>query len=148
MPSATRYVGHITRRVEDLATDASISILVVEDCSTMTRIIVSLLQQLGFKNVDSAAGGSSALIRMRQKRYDLVMSDWNMTPMSGYDLLCAIRADPPLSKTRFIMVTGETKAQHVIAAKEAGADNYIVKPFTAEILQQKIHAFFSETVVA
>ena len=131
-----------------MATDASISILVVDDCSTMTRIIVNLHKQLGFKNVDSAAGGSSALIRMRQKRYDLVMSDWNMAPMSGYDLLCAIRADPLLSKTRFIMVTAETKAQHVIAAKEAGADNYIVKPFSAETLQQKIQAVFSEAVVA
>ena len=130
-----------------MAFDTSISILVVDDQSTMTRIIARFLEQLGFKNVDAAAGGSTALGKLREKQYGLVISDWNMAPMTGYDLLCAIRADPMLRKTRFIMVTAESKAQNVIAAKEAGCDNYIVKPFTLETLRQKLQSVFSDAPV-
>jgi len=111
----------------------------------MVRIARNLLKQLGFDNVDEAAGGSSALAKMREKPYDLVISDWNMEPMSGIDLLREIRADPGFQQTRFIMVTAESNSQNVIAARDAGADNYILKPFTRETLQQKIQSVFSQT---
>ena len=120
------------------------SILVVDDYNTMIRIIRNLLKQLGFENVDDATDGTSALAKMRQKSYSLVISDWNMTPMTGYDLLRQIRADPGLSTTRFIMITAESKTDNVIAAKKAGVDNYIVKPFNAQTLQHKIQAVFPD----
>lgn len=126
-----------------MAIDAPISILVVDDSSTMARIISNLLQQLGFKNVDEAPGASSALAMMRKKHYDLVISDWNMEPMTGYDLLREIRADQKIRTTRFIMVTSESRQDNVVAAKGAGADNYIVKPFNAETLHQKIKSVFA-----
>ena len=127
--------------------DASMSILIVDDYNTMVRIIRNLLKQLGFDNVDEANDGSAALAKMREKKYELVISDWNMTPMTGYELLREIRADPILRASRFIMVTAESKTDNVIAAKKAGVDNYIVKPFNAQTLQHKIHAVFSDTPV-
>jgi len=130
-----------------MATDPSMAILVVDDFSTMVRIVRNLLKQLGFDNVDEAAGGSSALAKMREKPYDLVISDWNMEPMSGDDLLREIRAHPVFQQTRFIMVTAESNSQNVIAARDAGADNYILKPFTRETLQQKIQSVFSQTAL-
>ena len=130
-----------------MAVDASMSILVVDDYNTMIRIIRNLLKQLGFENVDDATDGTSALAKMRQKSYSLVISDWNMTPMTGYDLLRQIRADPGLSTTRFIMITAESKTDNVIAAKKAGVDNYIVKPFNAQTLQHKIQAVFPDMPV-
>ena len=130
-----------------MAVDASMSILVVDDYNTMIRIIRNLLKQLGFENVDDATDGSSALAKMRQKSYSLVISDWNMAPMAGYDLLRQIRADPGLSTTRFIMITAESKTDNVIAAKKAGVDNYIVKPFNAQTLQHKIQAVFPDMPV-
>jgi len=129
-----------------MALDASMSILVVDDYNTMIRIIRNLLKQLGFENVDDANDGMSALAKMREKPYSLVISDWNMTPMTGYDLLREIRSDPALQDTRFIMITAESKTDNVIAAKKAGVDNYIVKPFNAQTLQHKIQAVFSEPV--
>jgi two-component system chemotaxis response regulator CheY len=128
-----------------MAADASMSILIVDDYNTMIRIIRNLLKQLGFENVDDANDGSSALAKMREKSYGLVISDWNMTPMTGYDLLREIRSDPVLRATRFIMVTAESKTDNVIAAKKAGVDNYIVKPFNAQTLQHKIQSVFAET---
>jgi two-component system chemotaxis response regulator CheY len=130
-----------------MAADASMSILIVDDYNTMIRIIRNLLKQLGFNNVDEATDGTAALAKMREKQYGLVISDWNMTPMTGYDLLREIRADPALSATRFIMVTAESKTDNVIAAKKAGVDNYIVKPFNAQTLQHKIHSVFPDTPV-
>jgi len=127
-----------------MAADASMSILIVDDYNTMIRIIRNLLKQLGFNNVDEANDGSAALAKMREKSYGLVISDWNMTPMTGYDLLREIRADPVLCATRFIMVTAESKTDNVIAAKKAGVDNYIVKPFNAQTLQHKIQAVFPD----
>jgi two-component system chemotaxis response regulator CheY len=127
-----------------MAVDVSMPILVVDDYNTMIRIIRNLLKQLGFENVDDANDGSSALAKMREKSYGLVISDWNMTPMSGYDLLREIRADPTLSRTPFIMVTAESKTDNVIAAKKAGVDNYIVKPFNAQTLQHKIQSVFPD----
>ena len=127
-----------------MAFDSSISVLIVDDASTMAHIIRNLLHRIGFKDVDEASGGSSALAKMKLKRYGLVISDWNMEPMTGIDLLRQVRADPGLSKTPFIMVTAESRREHVIAAKEAGANNYIVKPFNAQTLQTKIEAVLAE----
>jgi two-component system, chemotaxis family, chemotaxis protein CheY len=124
--------------------DKTISILVVDDYSTMVRIIRNLLRQIGFENVDDANNGTSALTKLRTKSYGLVISDWNMEPMTGYDLLREIRADPALAKTPFIMVTAESKTENVIAAKKAGVDNYIVKPFNAQTLHHKIQSVFPE----
>jgi two-component system chemotaxis response regulator CheY len=127
-----------------MAVDMSIPVLVVDDYNTMIRIIRNLLKQLGFDDIDDAADGSAALAKMREKRYGLVISDWNMEPMTGYELLKEVRADPSLAKTPFIMVTAESKTENVIAAKKAGVNNYIVKPFNAQTLQTKIEAVFAE----
>jgi two-component system, chemotaxis family, chemotaxis protein CheY len=128
----------------EMAVDLSMSILIVDDYSTMVRIIRNLLRQIGFHDVDDAPDGTSALAKMRGKRYALVISDWNMEPMSGYDLLRQVRSDQALCKTPFIMVTAESKTDNVIAAKKAGVDNYIVKPFNAQTLQHKIAAVFPD----
>ena len=127
-----------------MAIDMSMPVLVVDDYNTMIRIIRNLLKQLGFENVDDASDGSSAIAKMRDKRYGLVISDWNMEPMTGYELLKEVRADPGLNKTPFIMVTAESKTENVIAAKKAGVNNYIVKPFNAQTLKTKIEAVFAE----
>jgi two-component system, chemotaxis family, chemotaxis protein CheY len=127
-----------------MSVDLTMPVLVVDDYSTMIRIIRNLLKQLGFEDVDEANDGSTALAKMRQKRYGLVISDWNMEPMTGYELLKEVRGDPGLSKTPFIMVTAESKTENVIAAKKAGVDNYIVKPFNAQTLKAKIDAVFTE----
>jgi two-component system, chemotaxis family, chemotaxis protein CheY len=119
-------------------------VLVVDDYSTMVRIIRNLLHQLGFSDVDDANDGAAALAKMRAKRYGLVISDWNMEPMSGYELLLQVRADPALGETPFIMVTAESKTDNVIAARKAGVNNYIVKPFNAQTLRTKIEAVFAE----
>ncbi|HEV7636286.1 MAG TPA: response regulator, partial [Bradyrhizobium sp.] len=103
---------------------------------------------LGFNDVDDAADGSAALARMRDRKYGLVISDWNMEPMSGYDLLKEVRADPALAATPFIMVTAESKTENVIAAKKAGVNNYIVKPFNAATLKTKIEAVFPDMASA
>ncbi len=113
-----------------MAVDLSMSVLVVDDYNTMIRIIRNLLKQLGFEHIDDASDGSAALNKMRGKKYGLVISDWNMEPMSGYDLLREVRADPNLATTPFIMITAESKTENVIAAKKAGVNNYIVKPYT------------------
>ena len=127
-----------------MAVDHAISILIVDDYHTMVRIIRNLLRQLGFENIDDAADGATALAKMRAKTYGLVISDWNMAPMTGYDLLRQVRADPAIGKTPFIMVTAESKTENVIAAKKAGVDNYIVKPFNVQTLQHKIAAVFPD----
>jgi two-component system chemotaxis response regulator CheY len=127
-----------------MAIDLAMPILVVDDYNTMVRIIRNLLKQLGFQNIDDASDGTAALQKLRLKKYGLVISDWNMEPMTGYDLLKEVRADPILGKTPFIMVTAESKTENVIAAKMAGVDNYIVKPFNAETLQHKITAVFPD----
>jgi two-component system chemotaxis response regulator CheY len=113
-------------------------ILIVDDYKTMLRIIRNLLKQLGFNNVDEATDGSAALQKLRDKEYHLVISDWNMEPMSGMQLLTEVRADTKLKDLPFIMITAESKTENVIAAKEAGVSNYIVKPFNAQTLKQKL----------
>ena len=125
-----------------MAVDLSMPILVVDDYNTMVRIIRNLLRQLGFEDVDAAPDGSAALVKMRDRKYGLVISDWNMEPMTGYELLKQMRADPKLNTTPFIMVTAESKTENVIAAKQAGVNNYIVKPFNADTLKNKIDAVF------
>jgi two-component system chemotaxis response regulator CheY len=129
-----------------MAVDLSMPVLVVDDYNTMIRIIRNLLRQLGFENIDDATDGSEALSKMHQRKYGLVISDWNMEGMTGYDLLQQVRADPGLAKTPFIMVTAESKTENVIAAKKAGVSNYIVKPFNAQTLKSKIDTVFSNPV--
>jgi two-component system, chemotaxis family, chemotaxis protein CheY len=126
-----------------MALDPSMSVLVVDDFATMIRIIRNLLRQLGFSDIDDASDGAAALAKMHSKRYGLIISDWNMEPMTGYDLLLKMRADPGLGQTPFIMVTAESKTDNVIAAKKAGVNNYIVKPFNAQTLKAKIEAVFA-----
>ncbi len=120
------------------AVDMNMPILIVDDYKTMLRIIRNLLKQLGFHNVDEASDGASALQKLRDKDYGLVISDWNMEPMSGLQLLKEVRADNKLEKLPFIMITAESKSENVIAAKEAGVSNYIVKPFNAATLKTKL----------
>jgi len=131
-----------------MAVDPSMPILIVDDYATMIRILRNLLGQLGFENVDDASDGSGALTKLRARKYALVISDWNMEPMTGYDLLREMRADPGLAATPFIMVTAESKTENVLAAKKAGVNNYIVKPFNAQTLQNKIEAVFANGAVA
>ena len=123
-----------------MAFDLAMPILVVDDYSTMIRIIRNLLKQLGFENVDDASDGSAALAKMQTRKYGLVISDWNMEPMTGYDLLKQVRANPQMAATPFIMITAESKTENVIAAKKAGVSNYIVKPFNAATLKQKMES--------
>lgn len=118
--------------------DKNMHILIVDDYKTMLRIIRNLLKQLGFNNVDEAIDGSSALTKLRDKDFGLVISDWNMEPMSGLQLLKEVRADVKLKEIPFIMITAESKSENVIAAKEAGVSNYIVKPFNAATLKGKL----------
>ena len=121
-----------------MAVDMNAPVLVVDDYQTMVRIIRNLLKQLGFENVDEAADGREALGKMRTRKYGLVISDWNMEPMTGFELLREVRADEILRPTPFIMVTAESKTENVIAAKKAGVNNYIVKPFNAQTLKAKV----------
>ena len=127
-----------------MALDPSMPVLVVDDYTTMVRIIRNLLRQLGFADVDDAHDGAAALAKMHSKRYGLVISDWNMEPMTGFELLHEMRADPELGETPFIMVTAESKTENVSAARKAGVNNYIVKPFNAQTLKAKIEAVFAK----
>ncbi len=127
-----------------MAVDLSMPVLVVDDYKTMIRIIRNLLKQLGFENVDEAADGEEALGKMKENKYGLVISDWNMEPMTGYELLREVRADDKLKGTPFIMVTAESKTENVVAAKRAGVNNYIVKPFNAATLKSKISAVIGD----
>ena len=115
-------------------------VLVVDDYNTMRRILRNLLSQIGFKNVDEAEDGSSALRKLQKGGFGLVISDWNMAPMSGLDFLKEVRSDSKLKTTPFIMITAESKTENVVAAKAAGVSNYIVKPFNADTLKRKIES--------
>lgn len=120
--------------------DKNMPILVVDDYKTMIRIIRNLLKQVGFTNVDEAIDGSSALTKLRDRDFGLVISDWNMEPMSGLQLLKEVRADVKLKELPFIMITAESKSENVNAAEAAGVSTYIVKPFNAAILKGKLAA--------
>jgi two-component system, chemotaxis family, chemotaxis protein CheY len=123
--------------------DRFIPVLVVDDHGTMIKIVRSQLRQLGFVDVDEANSGDEALTKMCVRRYGLIFSDWHMEPITGLDLLRAVRGDASLKRTPFIMVTGESRSENVIAAKKAGVSGYIVKPFNAEMLKAKIEAVFA-----
>ena len=123
--------------------DSSLPILVVDDYQTMVRIIRNLLSQIGFENIDDASNGEEALAKIKEKHYGLIISDWNMEPMSGFQLLQKVRQDPSRADIPFIMVTAESKTDNVIAARKAGVNHYIVKPFNAGTLKAKIDAVFA-----
>lgn len=127
-----------------MAVDMDMPILIVDDYKTMLRIVRNLLKQLGFNNVDEATDGAMALQKSRAKPYGLIISDWNMEPMTGYEFLKEVRADNQLKNTPFIMVTAESKTENVVAAKKAGVNNYIVKPFNAATLKTKLVAVLGD----
>jgi two-component system, chemotaxis family, chemotaxis protein CheY len=127
-----------------MAVNKNMPILIVDDYKTMLRIVRNLLSQLGFNNVDEATDGTMAFAKMEQKPFKMVISDWNMEPMSGLELLKKIRADERFKTMPFIMVTAETKAENVIIAKQAGVNNYIIKPFNAATLKQKLCAVIGD----
>jgi two-component system chemotaxis response regulator CheY len=114
------------------------NVLIVDDYKTMLRIIRNLLKQIDFNNVEEACDGTDALVKLRAGNFGLVISDWNMAPMTGLELLQEVRQDPRLKTLPFIMITAESKTENVVAAKQAGVSNYIVKPFNAETLRGKI----------
>ena len=121
-----------------MAVDRNIPILIVDDYKTMLRIIRNLLRQLNFENVEEASDGGAALHLLENRDFSLIISDWNMEPMTGLQLLREVRKTPRLKNIPFIMITAESKTENVIAAKEAGVSNYIVKPFNAETLKAKL----------
>ena len=127
-----------------MSVDKNMNVLIVDDYKTMLRIINNLLKQLGFVNIDEATDGTMALEMFKAKNYGLIISDWNMEPMSGLELLKQIRAGNQNKAVPFIMITAESKTENVIAAKQAGVNNYIVKPFNAETLKTKMSAVLGE----
>ena len=128
-----------------MAANKQMKVLVVDDYKTMRRIIKNLLKQIGFNNVDEAEDGRQALQVLRaQGPHGLIISDWNMEPMTGFQLLQEVRKDEKLKKIPFIMVTAESKPENVIAAKQAGVSNYIVKPFNGETLKAKMSSVLGD----
>ncbi len=121
-----------------MAIDKSMNVLIVDDYKTMLRIIRNLLKQIDFNNVEEASDGAEALGKLRGGNFGLVISDWNMQPMTGLELLHEVRQDNRLKALPFIMITAESKTENVVAAKQAGVSNYIVEPFNAETLRDKI----------
>ena len=120
----------------------NIKILVVDDMSTMRRIIKNLLNQLGYKNIDEAEDGAIAYQKLKKAKYDFVVTDWNMPNMTGIELVQKIRNDSELKHLPILMVTAEAKKENVILALKAGVNNYIVKPFPSEILKDKMEKIF------
>lgn len=127
-----------------MAVDKTMNVLVVDDYKSMIRIVRGLLNQLGFTNVDEAMDGPSALSMIRSKDYGLVLSDWNMQPMTGLELLKEVRAEARTRALPFVMVTAEAKAENVVAARQAGVNNYVIKPFTLAVLKQKLTTVLGE----
>lgn len=123
-----------------MAIDKNMQILVVDDYQTMLRILKNLLKQLGFHNVEQAVDGREALSKLNSVKIDFIISDWNMEPMTGIELLKEVRGNEKLKHIPFIMVTAESKTENVIAAQQAGVSNYIVKPFNAETLKGKMES--------
>ena len=121
-----------------MAVDMKMNILVVDDYKTMLRILRNLLRQLNFSNIEEASDGNAALKKLRDVSIDLIISDWNMEPMTGIELLREVRGNEKLKHIPFIMITAESKTENVIAAQQAGVSNYIVKPFNAETLKGKM----------
>jgi len=127
-----------------MTVDKSMNVLVVDDYKSMIRIVRGLLNQLGFQNVDEAMDGPAALALIRSKDYGLVLSDWNMQPMTGLELLKEVRAEDRTRALPFVMVTAEAKAENVVAARQAGVNNYVIKPFTLAVLKQKLTTVLGE----
>ncbi|GMV61751.1 MAG: response regulator [Parvibaculum sp.] len=121
-----------------MAVDMKMPILIVDDYKTMLRIVRNLLSKLGFSDIDEATDGTDALEKLKGRRYGLIISDWNMQPMTGYELLQKVRANDSTKSLPFVMVTAESKVENVIAARKAGVNNYIIKPFSAEVLKAKL----------
>lgn len=121
-----------------MAVDMKMPILIVDDYKTMLRIVRNLLSKLGFSDIDEATDGTDALAKLKSRRYGLIISDWNMQPMTGYELLQKVRANDSTKSLPFVMVTAESKVENVIAARKAGVNNYIIKPFSAEVLKAKL----------
>ncbi|HEY3590906.1 MAG TPA: chemotaxis response regulator CheY [Buttiauxella sp.] len=124
--------------------DKNLRFLVVDDFATMRRIVRNLLKDLEFVNVEEAEDGQDALARLRESTFDFVITDWNMPNMDGLELLSEIRKDPALSKLPVLMVTAEAKKENIIAAAQAGASGYVVKPFTAATLEEKLGKIFEK----
>ena len=124
--------------------DPKTKFLVVDDFSTMRRIVRNLLKELGYSNVDEAEDGAMALSKLKNETFDFVISDWNMPVMNGLDMLKSIRADAALAKLPVLMVTAEAKKENIIAAAQAGANGYVVKPFTAATLDEKLAKIFEK----
>lgn len=124
--------------------DKNMKFLIVDDFSTMRRILRNLLKELEFTNADEAEDGVAALNKLRGGQFDFVISDWNMPNMTGIELLVAIRADPTLKHLPVLMVTAEAKKENIIAAAQAGASGYVVKPFTAAVLEEKLNKIFEK----
>ncbi len=122
--------------------DPNMKILVVDDMSTMRRIVKNILKHLGFNNLEEAENGQEALTKLKADTYGFVVSDWNMPVMMGIDMLRAIRADEKLKKIPVLMVTAEAQKENLMEAVQAGVSNYVVKPFTAETMQEKINKIF------
>jgi two-component system chemotaxis response regulator CheY len=131
-------VGFNPIREEYVAMDTSIKILIIDDFATMRRILKNILKQLGFKNLVEADDGTTALNVLESQKIDLIISDWNMPKMTGLELLKKVRASTEYKKTPFLMVTAEAQKQNVIEAVQAGVSNYVVKPFTAEAISDKL----------
>lgn len=134
-PGATAFV-------ETMPIDKAMNVLVVDDYKTMVRIVRGLLVELGFSNIDDAPDGAAALELVKTHDYGLILSDWNMQPMTGFELLQAVRARPETAKTPFVMITAEAKTENVLAARKAGVNNYIIKPFNLAVLRQKLSTVF------
>ncbi|ANN66787.1 MULTISPECIES: chemotaxis response regulator CheY [Bordetella] len=124
--------------------DKNLKILVVDDFPTMRRIVRNLLKELGFENVDEAEDGQMALDKLRTGGFQFVVSDWNMPNLDGLSMLQQIRADANLSKLPVLMVTAEAKKENIVAAAQAGANGYVVKPFTAATLEEKLNKIFEK----
>ncbi len=127
-----------------MSVDKNMRILLVDDFKTMLKLTGSLLNQMGFKNIDEATDGGMALQKLKENKYNLILSDWNMEPMTGLDLLKAVRADATLKHIPVILITAESKPENIITAKQAGVNNYIVKPFNANTLKEKLTAVIGQ----
>jgi two-component system chemotaxis response regulator CheY len=137
-------VSFASRTEKTMPDRTSLKFLVVDDFSTMRRIVRNLLKELGFTNVDEAEDGAVALAKLREGNFEFVVSDWNMPNMDGLTLLQNVRADARLKTLPFLMVTAEAKKENIIAAAQAGASGYVVKPFTAATLQEKLEKIFEK----
>lgn len=124
--------------------DKSMKVLIVDDFATMRRIIRNILNQLGFNNVEEAENGAEAMEMIQAGGIDLILTDWNMPVMDGFGLLKKLKADPALKNIPVLMVTAESEKEKVVSAIQAGVNNYIVKPFTAEVLQEKLDKIFKK----